>query len=492
MKITFLGATGTVTGSKYLVTSGSKRILIDCGLFQGLKELRLRNWAPLPVRPQDVDAVVLTHAHLDHSGYLPLLIKHGFGGRIFCSSATRDLCAVLLPDSGHLQEEDAAYANRKRYSKHHPAEPLYTQQDAEAALARFSPIEWEREHSLGDGLSVRLSPAGHILGSALVLVKDRDTSVLFSGDLGRLNDPVMVRPSQIRAADHLVIESTYGDRLHDAVDPGEELAKIISRTVSRGGVVIVPAFAVGRAQTLLYYVQKLKAAGAIPDVPVFLNSPMATNVTELFCRHRSEHRLDPETCSATCHAAIGVRTATDSRELDARRGPMIIISASGMLTGGRVLHHVRTFGPDPKNTIILVGYQAAGTRGASLAQGSRRLRIHGEDIDVRAEIATLHNLSAHADAAEIITWLRGFETPPITTFITHGEPSASQSLKHRIEAELGFRCRVPTYLETATLEAGARAEDPAPPPRPEPRAEAAPGHIDGCDACHETGAVPDP
>ena len=274
-------------------------------------------------------------------------------------------------------------------------------------------------------------------------------------------DPVMVRPSQIRAADHVVVESTYGDHLHDAVDPGEELAKIISRTASRGGVVIIPAFAVGRAQTLLYYVQKLKAAGAIPDVPVFLNSPMAMNVTELFCRHRSEHRLDPETCTATCHAAIGVRTATDSRELDARRGPMIIISASGMLTGGRVLHHIRTFGPDSKNTIVLVGYQAAGTRGARLAQGSRRLRIHGEDIDVQAEIVTLHNLSAHADAAEIITWLRGFEKPPITTFITHGEPSASQSLKRRIEAEPGFRCRVPTYLETVLLEAGARAEGTA-------------------------------
>lgn len=473
MDLTFLGATGTVTGSKYLVTSGTRRILVDCGLFQGLKDLRSRNWAPLLVRPSEIDAVVLTHAHLDHSGYLPLLVKNGFGGQVFCSSATRDLCSILLPDSGHLQEEDAAYANRKRYSKHHPAEPLYTQRDAEAALERLSPIEWERDHYLGDGINLRLSPAGHILGAALVRLEDRDTSILFSGDLGRLDDPTMIAPSPAGMADYLVVESTYGDRIHDARDPGAQLAEIVSRTVARGGVVVIPAFAVGRAQTLLYFFQKLEAEGAIPDVPIFLNSPMATEVTDIFCRHRSEHRLSPEVCRSTCHVATAVRSADDSRELDARRGPMIIISASGMLTGGRVLHHVKAFGPDPRNTIVLVGYQAAGTRGAALARGDKTLRIHGQDVQIRAEIAALHNLSAHADASEILTWLGSFEAPPAATFITHGEPDASLALKRRIEGELGWSCAIPEYLERISLAPGRAHTGPERGPRAGAGAQAA-------------------
>jgi len=450
MEITFLGATGTVTGSKYLIRTGSIRALVDCGLFQGFKQLRLRNWEALPISPPEIDAVVLTHAHLDHSGYLPLLIKEGFSGRIYCTAGTRDLCAILLPDSGHLQEEDAEHANRHRYSKHSPALPLYTEQDAERSLRQFSPVDFDRDIKLG-GLTLRLLPAGHILGSSLVLLRNNGTSLLFSGDLGRPHDPIMKPPATIRKTDYLVIESTYGNRRHDPTDPKAALAAVINRTVERGGVILIPSFAVGRTQSVLYYIYQLKASRAIPDIPVYLNSPMAIEATDIYRRDSGEHRLTAAECKAMCGAARFVQSVEESKRLNTLSAPMIVISASGMATGGRVLHHIRAFAPDPRNTILFVGFQAGGTRGEAMVNGAHAVKIHGEYVPVRAEVVALEGLSAHADYAEIMEWLGQFESPPLQTFVTHGEPTAADALRHRIEEERGWPCRVPDYLERVDL-----------------------------------------
>lgn len=451
MYITFLGATGTVTGSKYLVSAGHKRVLVDCGLFQGLKQLRLRNWAPLPIAPAKLDAVVLTHAHIDHSGYLPLLIKHGFTGKVYCSEATRDLCSILLPDSGHLQEEEAAYANRRGFSKHKPAQPLYTRRDGERALTRFVPVPFERDFILPGGFRLTMRPAGHLLGASLVQLHGNDTTVLFSGDLGRPDDPVMAAPAHVAKTDYLVLESTYGDRRHDASDPKEKLAQVINRTVARGGVVIVPAFAVGRAQLLMHFIHALKQDGRIPDVPVYLNSPMAANATRIYVDHLGEHRLNAAQCEALFATVKIVNSVEESKQLNSRRGPMILISASGMATGGRVVHHLKAFAPDPLNTVLFAGYQAAGTRGAAMLRGTDAIKIHGEYVPLRAEVASIDNLSAHADYSEIVDWLRHFERPPQRTFITHGEPEAADALRRRIEESLGWSTSVPDYRETVAL-----------------------------------------
>ena len=451
MQITFLGAAGTVTGSKYLVGIGDKKILVDCGLFQGYKQLRLRNRAPLPVDPRKIDAVVLTHAHLDHSGYLPLLVKNGFAGKVYCSEATRDLCAILLPDSGHLQEEEAKYANRRGYSKHSPALPLYTVADAEQALTHFAPISFARDTDLGGGLTLHLLPAGHMLGASFVWLQHDGKTLLFSGDLGRPNDLIMVAPTNVTRADYLVVESTYGDRRHDPSDSLQRLAEVINRTAARGGAVIVPAFAVGRAQSLMYLIHLLKEARTIPDLPVFLNSPMAANTTRVYHQHPGEHRLTPTQCSAMYAAANIVNSVEESKALNQRKGPMIIIAASGMATGGRVVHHLKAFAPDARNTILFAGYQAGGTRGGALLAGAETIKIHGEYVPVRADIVSLDNLSAHADYTEILDWLKHFEAPPRQTFVTHGEPQASDALRHRIEEGLGWRTVVPDYLETVEL-----------------------------------------
>ena len=452
MELTFLGATGTVTGSKYLLTSGSKRILIDCGLFQGLKQLRLRNWAKLPINPKDIDAVVLTHAHIDHTGYLPLFVKNGFSGKVYCSEGTRDLCEILLPDSAHLQEEEAEYANKRGFSKHTPALPLYTKIDAMRALELLTPVALDQDINLGDDLTLRLSPSGHIVGSAFVLLTNKQTSILFSGDIGRPNDILMKAPVRIRQADYLVLESTYGNRLHDTADPQIKLGEVINRTVARKGVVVIPVFAVGRAQELLYYIHLLKTAGTIPDIPVYLNSPMAVDATEIFHHHLGEHRLTPEQCHALCHTAHIINSVEASKKLNDTKGPMIILSASGMATGGRVLHHLKAFAPDPKNTILFVGFQAAGTRGSAMLAGVESIKIHGEYVPVRAEVDSISNLSAHADYAEILDWLHGFETPPKKTFITHGEPVAADMMRKHIEEKLHWNTVVPDYLETMGLE----------------------------------------
>ncbi|HUK56335.1 MAG TPA: MBL fold metallo-hydrolase [Nitrospiria bacterium] len=452
MDLTFLGATGTVTGSKYLIASGSKKVLVDCGLFQGFKQLRLRNWESLPVHPAEIDAVVLTHAHLDHSGYLPLLVKEGFSGKIHCTPGTRDLCAILLPDSGYLQEEDAEHANKHRYSKHAPARPLYTQQDALRSLRQFAILDFDRDLDLGGGLTVKLMPAGHILGSAFVFLKNNETSVLFSGDLGRPHDLIMKPPTPVHKADYLVVESTYGNRRHDPEDPKAALAKVIRRTAERGGVLLIPSFAVGRTQSVLYCIHLLKSERAVPDIPVYLNSPMAIEATDVYLRDAGEHRLTPSECKAMCGAAHFIGSVEESKRLNGFPPPMIVISASGMATGGRVLHHIKAFAPDPRNTILFVGFQAGGTRGEAMVHGAASVKIHGEYVPVRAEVVAIEGLSAHADGAEIMDWLGRFDAPPRETFITHGEPPAADALRHRIEEERGWRCRVPDYLERAALQ----------------------------------------
>ncbi|GAB4365484.1 MAG: MBL fold metallo-hydrolase [Kiloniellaceae bacterium] len=451
MKITFLGGVGTVTGSKYLLESDSARILVDCGLFQGFKQLRLRNWAHPPVEVKRLDAVVLTHAHLDHSGYLPLLIKKGFKGPVYCTGGTRDLCAILLPDSGHLQEQDAEFANRHGFSRHRPALPLYTKADAEVALDAFVAVPFHEKRQAAKGISVEFRPAGHILGAAVVKVTAGDRTVVFSGDLGRPGTATMVDPAVVREADYLLIESTYGNRLHDRRDPEDALAETITRTAGRGGTVLVPSFAVGRAQSLLFHLQRLKAQRRIPDLPVFLDSPMAINASEIFCEHLGEHRLTAEQCREACAVARYTRSAEESKALDRDAMPKVIISASGMATGGRVLHHLKQLAPDPKNTILFAGFQAGGTRGAAMTGGAERVKIHGAYVPVRAEVANLSMFSAHADADEIMAWLSNFSRPPRQTFVVHGEPSASDSLRHRIEEELGWNAHVPEYREEAEL-----------------------------------------
>ncbi|MBB3066265.1 MBL fold metallo-hydrolase RNA specificity domain-containing protein [Limibacillus halophilus] len=452
MRITFLGAAGTVTGSKYLVEAAGKRLLIDCGLFQGFKNLRLRNREPLSVNPATIDAVILTHAHIDHSGYLPLLVRDGYKGPVFTSRATAALCGILLPDSGHLQERDAEFANRHGFSKHSPALPLYTEEDARLALKSLREVSFEESMELGDGVSFTLRRAGHILGAAMVELRAEERSLLFSGDLGRPNDPVMLPPTVGLECDYLVVESTYGNRRHPDGDVEEKLADVINQTVSGGGSVLIPSFAVGRTQALLYHLHQLKQTGRIANVPVYLDSPMAIDASELFLAHHDEHRLTAAESRSACRAATFVRDVEGSKALDRSSMPLIIISASGMATGGRVLHHLKHFAPDPKNTILFAGFQAGGTRGADMAEGANRIKIHGYYYPLRAKVEMLDMLSAHADYFEILAWLTTFKRAPRTTFVTHGEPAAADALRHSIEEALGWRCRVPDYRDAVTLE----------------------------------------
>ncbi len=451
LKIKFLGATGTVTGSKYLLTIQNKHILVDCGLFQGFKELRLRNWDRLPIAPADIDAVVLTHAHIDHTGYIPLLVKNGFKGTIYATKPTCDLCAILLPDSGYLQEEDARFANLHGYSKHHPALPLYTVKDAEKSLEHFKPMQFTQEYTLAPGIQVSWHRAGHILGASFVQFEVEGKTLLFSGDIGRFHDPIMKAPVIMHETDYLVLESTYGNRLHEKSDPKDSIAKVVVDTIQRGGTVLIPAFAVGRAQSVLYYLAQLKKEKRIPDVPIFLDSPMAIDATLLLQHYADkETHLTPEQCRMACSVATYTNTVDESKELD-EPSPKIIVSASGMMTGGRVLHHLKTIAPDPRNTILMTGYQAGGTRGADLLAGGREIKIHGETIAVKAQVVSLNSLSAHADYEDILYWLKQFKHPPRKVFITHGEPEAADALKKRIEKELGWFCEIPTYLEEVTL-----------------------------------------
>lgn len=449
----FLGASGTVTGSRYLIETGGKRILVDCGLFQGYKQLRERNRKPFPVPAESIDLLLLTHAHLDHSGYIPALVRDGFRGKVVCTPATAELCALLLPDSGHLQEEEAKYASKKGYSKHATPTPLYTVHDAELALDSFSTLEFDKDAEAAPGVRFRFIPSGHLLGAAQIRI-DIDGRILhFSGDLGRQHDPLMRPPLPLRDADILVCESTYGNRKHARVDGEAELAPVIRRVARRGGVIVIPAFAVGRAQGLMLHIARLRQRGDIPPLPLFLNSPMALDATEIYHRFHEEHHVTLEDCLAMYKAATVIRSVEDSKELNLRRGPMIIISASGMLTGGRVLHHLQAFGPDPRNAILLSGFQAGGTRGAALADGAEHLRMFGKDVPIKAEVVRLESFSGHADADELLEWMRSASRKPAMTYVTHGEPNASDTLRARISRELGWQARVPEHLERVNLEA---------------------------------------
>lgn len=457
--IQFLGATGTVTGSKYLVQAQGHQVLLDCGLFQGLKELRLRNWQSPPFEAQDIDCVVLSHAHIDHSGYLPLLVRRGFHGPIYCTPGTADLLRVMLPDSAHLQEEEAARANRYGYSKHKPALPLYTGADAEAALRLIRTQRYGEPFTPADGIQTVLRRAAHILGSSSVELQFADTntaSLVFSGDLGRWDRPILRNPDLVAEADIVLVESTYGDRLHGP-DSSEDLVRIVKDVVRHQGALLVPAFAVGRTQELIWLLRQLEDAGRIPSLPVYIDSPMAITVSHLYCQHPDDHALDmkllmdEKRCPLCCMQYNLARSAEESKALNHHPGPLIIISASGMATGGRILHHLKQRLPDPRTTVLLVGFQSVGTRGRSLQEGARTIRIYGQDVPVHAKVETLAGLSAHADRAEILRWLQGFRKPPQETFIVHGEAQAAVGLAKTIQDEMGWNVRIPQDGETVSL-----------------------------------------
>jgi len=456
-KLTFLGAARTVTGSKYLLEHNGQKVLFDCGLFQGLKDLRLRNWDEFPVPPASLNAVVLTHAHLDHVGYLPRLVARGYRGRVFCTPGTKDLSQVVLPDAGRIQEEDARQANKHGYSKHDPALPLFTESDALRALTQLQPLGYERPIEVVPGVSIEFHPAGHLLGSAFIIVRlTGGPSILFGGDLGRYNRPILPDPSGAIAADVVLVESTYGDRDHQPDDSGAQLAEVIKKTAGQHGKLVIPAFAIGRVEELLYWVRRLEAEHRIPVLPVYVDSPMATEALKYYSARVAE--LDPELrpTSGQVYAFATTRFQTvsspqQSKELTASRRPAIVISSSGMAEGGRVLHHLKAALPDARNTVLFAGYQGVGTRGRRLVDGEKQVKIHGQWVAVAATIERIDSMSAHADAGEIMRWLTGFRTAPSQTFIVHGEPAAQDALAARIHAELGWATKAPEHRETVQI-----------------------------------------
>jgi len=451
MKIQFLGAAGTVTGSKYLLSVDQSHFLIDCGLFQGLKEWRLKNWESLPVNPEQIQAVILTHAHLDHSGYLPVLVKNGFKGKIYTTTASKALCEILLPDAGYLQEEDAAFANKHHFLKHKPAFPLYTEEEARQTIPYIESVSWDQKIPISKDCFAIFKRAGHILGASIVQLFANGRVITFSGDLGRQKTLTVEPPKKISKTDYLVVESTYGDKLHPTEDPKETLKRFIGEAVAKKGILLIPAFAVGRAQQILFVLSQLKKSNAIPSIPIYLNSPMAQEATRIFCQFDKEQALTPTECKQMCEAAKFVSSVQESKNLNALRGPAIVIAASGMATGGRVLHHLKFLAPNPRNMIVFAGFQAAGTRGEAMIHGAKEIKIHGEQVPVRAQVKVINTLSAHADQEEIMTWLKGFSKPPKQTFITHGEINASNALKKRIELDLHWQCETPQYLQEYKL-----------------------------------------
>lgn len=454
MELSFLGAAGTVTGSKTLLRVADRNVLVDCGLFQGVKTLRNRNWAPPPFNVRDLDAVVLTHAHIDHSGYLPVLVRQGYAGPVYCTSATRDLCEILLLDSAHLEEEEADFLNRHGKSKHHPALPLFTTDDARRAIERLTPRAFDTPFDVCPEVRATFLHAGHILGAAMAQVDVDGRRILFSGDLGRTDDPIMPAPANPETPDFLVLESTYGDRLHDRTDPGAQLAEILHRTFARGGSVIVPAFAVGRVQSLLYWIARLKSAAEMPDVPVYLDSPMAINVTKTYSSHLADQRLSASECAQMCGAATFITSVDQSKWLDTRAMPSIIIAGSGMATGGRVLHHLKAMSGNWRNTVLFTGFQAPGTRGSTMVNGGSEVKIFGDYVHVNAEVVQLDTLSAHADYGETLNWLSKFDKPVGSIFLNHGEPAAADSLRRRIADRFGWPCQVVEPMESVCLDFG--------------------------------------
>jgi metallo-beta-lactamase family protein len=453
----FLGAAETVTGSRSLLTvarerGNASRVLVDCGLFQGWKRMRARNWGPARVRPDELDALVLTHAHIDHSGFVPRLLRMGFRHPVWCSPGTRDLLKILWPDAGYLQEEQARHANRHGWSRHRPAEPLYTRDDAVRALGSLKVVDFDTPFEPAPGVQAQLTRAGHILGAASVHLSWRGGSVFFSGDVGRPVDPIMRPPSPALDADTLVVESTYGDRRHPSVDIATVLADVVNDTAAKRGAVVIPAFAVGRSQHVLHILAELRQANRIPDIPMFLDSPMAIDATQLYRDHQADHRLDPSASRRMCEVASLCRSAEESKAIDRRSGPMIVISASGMATGGRILHHLVRFLPDEKNAVVFVGFQAAGTRGRTLVDGGEAVKIHGDYVPARARIVQVDALSAHADHVEITRWLRDSGVAPKRVFINHGEPSAADAMRRRVEETLACEVDVPEDGSTWALD----------------------------------------
>jgi len=457
--VQFLGAAGTVTGSKHLVSLNGRRVLLDCGLFQGLKELRLRNWSPPPFAPRELDALILSHVHIDHSGYLPVVVRDGFRGPIYCTPATKDLLAPMLRDAAHLQEEEADGANRWGYSKHKPALPLYTIADAEAVLDHLMERGYGQPFSAVDGIDVTFRRAGHIMGSATIevaLAGPRALRLAFSGDLGRWDRPILRDPDLTPQADTLLLESTYGGRTHPT-NSREGLARVVRQAAERGGALVVPAFALGRTQEIVWLLRELETEGRIPVLPVYVDSPMAIDVTEIYAAHREEYDMDMDRLVAQGRSPLRsqqirfTRTADESKKLNDLKGPIIIISASGMATGGRVLHHLKLRAPDPRTTILLPGFQSVGTRGRALQDGARELRIHGQMVDVRARVETLDGLSAHADQGELIRWCRGFTSPPKRVHLVHGEPDQAQILAGALQEQLGWNVNVARDREVVEI-----------------------------------------
>ena len=457
----FLGATGTVTGSRYLLEANGERLMIDCGLFQGAKELRLRNWDPFPVPASAIQWLVLTHAHLDHIGYIPRLIKDGFRGQVLASAPTVDLARLVLPDSGHLQEEEAEYANFKGYSKHKPALPLYTYEEAVKSLESFRAINDAQPLELSSHFTLRFHRAGHILGARMIEVTVRENGstrrVLFSGDLGRFPQLILYEPVVPDGVDYLLLESTYGDRLHPQDDFRARLASIVEATAGRGGTLVIPSFAVGRTQELLYIFREMIEQGVMHSLPIHVDSPMAIDVTELYLRHKEEHDLETLAIESRGIKPFSppdvhfARRREESVALNQTRYPMIIISASGMATGGRVLHHLERCLPDHRNTVLFVGFQAAGTRGQIIKSGAESVKMHGREVRIRARIESMENLSAHADYGEMLGWLRQYSKPPRQTLLVHGEPRATEALKEKITQQLRWNASVPSYLEIVCL-----------------------------------------
>lgn len=453
MKLTFLGAADAVTGSRHLLDIGQQRLLLDCGLFQGYKVLRERNWSGLGVAPQSVDAVLLSHAHLDHSGYIPALVRQGFRGQIYSTPATRALCEVLLMDSAKLQEEDARRANRDHTSRHEKALPLYTAKDAKKALQHFVGLPRDGRLKLGKS-EIRFTPAGHLLGASSISVTAEGRTVVFSGDIGRDNDLLMPPPQPVEGADTLIVESTYGNRLHPAEDVQAHLGQIIRTTIKRGGSVLLPSFAVGRAQALLLVLQRLRSAGEIPmDLPIILDSPMASEATEILGHYRRLLRVSASEVATLCDDVQIVSKPADSLKAATRAisRPAVIISASGMATGGRVLNYLKTLAPGERHHIVFPGFQVGGSRGAKMIAGAREIKMRGAFVPVNAQVSHLEGFSGHADADGLLAWMRSFKKQPEQVFVVHGEPDASDALRCRIQDELGWRVRVPQHGESVAL-----------------------------------------
>jgi len=469
--IQFLGAAGTVTGSKHLINTGDLQVLVDCGMFQGKKEWRERNWQDTPIPAKEIDAVILTHAHLDHCGWIPRLYKEGYTGKVYATPATIDLCGVVLPDSGHLQEEDAEFHNKQKSSKHSPALPLYTLEDAQDCLKNFVPVAFHTPTQLSPKFSFQFVHAAHILGSGMaelkIQIEKGERKLLFSGDIGRMRNSEATTPGKVvrtgpesvadQASSVLVMESTYGNREHPKTDALPELAKIINDTVQRGGTVVVPAFAVERTQKLLFILKELMEQGKIPRIPIHTDSPMAIKAIDIFLKHTEEY--SPETKQLIGKYGSPLQwpgfffdtTPDDSKKMNSMVYPMIIVSSSGMVTGGRVLHHLMHRLPEPKNTVLFIGFQAPGTRGFTIKSGAKTVRIFNQDVQIRAQIATIEQFSDHADTPELLEWLHTFQTAPNITYLVHGEPSASSLLKAAIEKEMKWRVEVAEWMEKVEI-----------------------------------------